>query len=87
MQNQKFVDATRPKQSGYQRVVNKIGQVAVVTATGVTVAHANTGLDMSSATTQFVLALAALGALGAAKLAPAALSWVWAIVIRNASRG
>lgn len=50
-------------------------------------AFANGGpLDMSSATTQLGLALAAIGALGAAKIAPAALVWVWSIVTRAASR-
>lgn len=44
------------------------------------------GLDMTSATTQLSLGLAAVGALGAAKLAPAALAWVWGMVTRNASR-
>lgn len=44
-------------------------------------------LDMSDATTQLGLGLAAVGALGAAKLAPAALSWVWGMVTRVASRG
>lgn len=45
------------------------------------------GLDMSSATTQFALGLAAIGALGAAKLAPSALTWVWGLVTGNARRG
>lgn len=44
-------------------------------------------LDMSAATTQLALGLGAVGALGASKLAPAALSWVWAMVTRVASRG
>ena len=44
-------------------------------------------LDMTEATTQLGLGLAAVGALGAAKLAPAALSWVWGMVTRVASRG
>lgn len=48
---------------------------------------ANANLDMGEATTQLGLGLAAVGALGAAKLAPAALSWVWSMVTRVASRG
>lgn len=48
-------------------------------------AHAD--LDMSEGTTQLALGLTAVGALGAAKLAPAALSWVWSMVTRVASRG
>lgn len=45
------------------------------------------GLDLSPAQTQLGYALAAVGALGALKVAPAALSWVWSMVTRNASRG
>lgn len=86
MQTEKTVDTTQQKPSRYQRIVNKVGAVAVVATTGVTVAHANGGLDMGSGTTQLALALAAIGALGAAKLAPAALTWVWSIVTRTASR-
>ena len=44
-------------------------------------------LDMTAATTQLALGLGAVGALGASKLAPAALSWVWSMVTRVASRG
>lgn len=73
------------KKLRYQRIVNG---VAVVAAPAViaTSAHAE-GLDMSQGTAQLGLALAAIGALGAAKLAPAALTWVWGIVTRTASRG
>lgn len=70
----------------YQKVVN----TGFVVGTGLVAssAFANTGpLDMSSATAQLGLALAAIGALGAAKLAPAALVWVWSIITRTASRG
>lgn len=85
MQTEKTVDTTQQKPSRYQRIVNKIG-VATVTGVGVVgMAHAE-GLDMSQGTTQLALALAAIGALGAAKLAPAALTWVWGIVTRTASR-
>lgn len=69
----------------YQKVVN----TGAVVGTGLVAssAFANGALDMSSATTQLGLALAAIGALGAAKLAPAALVWVWSIITRTASRG
>lgn len=69
----------------YQKAVN----TTAVVATGLVAssAFANGALDMSSATTQLGLALAAIGALGAAKLAPAALVWVWSIITRTASRG
>lgn len=70
----------------YQKSVNTTA--VVVTGLVASSAFANTGaLDMSSATTQLGLALAAIGALGAAKLAPAALVWVWSIITRAASRG
>lgn len=69
----------------YQKVVN----TGAVVGTGLVAssAFANGALDMTSATTQLGLALAAIGALGAAKLAPAALVWVWSIITRTASRG
>lgn len=69
----------------YQRIVNGVAVVLAPVALTAT-AHAE-GLDMSQGTTQLALALAAIGALGAAKLAPAALTWVWGIVTRTASRG
>lgn len=69
----------------YQKSVNAVavGSVAVVSSS----AFAADALDMSKGTEQLTLALAAIGALGAAKLAPSALSWVWARVNRDASRG
>lgn len=73
------------KKSRYQRIVNGVAVVATP-AVVATSAHAE-GLDMTQGTTQLALALAAIGALGAAKLAPAALTWVWGIVTRTASRG
>ena len=73
------------KKSRYQRIVNGVAFVATP-AVVATSAHAE-GLDMAQGTTQLALALAAIGALGAAKLAPAALTWVWGIVTRTASRG
>ncbi|KMU98228.1 hypothetical protein ACS72_16565 [Acinetobacter sp. VT 511] len=68
----------------YQKIVNAAAVVAtpVVLATS---AHAE-GLDMSEATTQLALGLAAVGAIGAAKLAPAALTWVWSLVTGAAKR-
>lgn len=67
----------------YHKAVNAtaIGAVALSS----TFAHAT--LDISEGTTQLALGLAAVGGLGAAKLAPSALAWVWALVTRNASRG
>lgn len=69
----------------YKRHENKVLVTTAVATVGMSQAHAN--LDMTKGTEQLGLALAAIGLLGAAKLAPAALSWVWAIVTRNASRG
>lgn len=69
----------------YQRAVNAVALLGtpVVLATS---AHAE-GLDMSDGTTQLALGLAAVGAIGAAKLAPAALTWVWSLVTSTAKRG
>lgn len=69
----------------YQAISNR----ALVIGTPVilaTSAHAE-GIDTSSAATQLGYALVAIGAIGAVKLAPAALTWVWSIVTRTASRG
>ena len=68
----------------YQKVVN----VAAVIGTPIvlaTAAHAD-GLDMGSAITQLGYGLAAVGAIGAAKLAPAALTWVWSLITSTAKR-
>ena len=48
---------------------------------------ANAELDMSEATTQMALGLGALGVIGAAKLGPNALAWVWGLVTSNMKRG
>lgn len=68
---------------GYNRAANAVLVVGtpVILATS---AHAE--IDLSSATTQLGYGLAAVGALGALKVAPAALSWVWSMVTRNAAR-
>lgn len=69
---------------GYNRAANAVLVVGtpVIVATS---AHAE-GLDMGAATEQLGYGLAAVGALGALKIAPAALSWVWSMVTRNAAR-
>lgn len=64
----------------------KLYTVATIATVGISQAHAADPLDMSAATTQLGLGLAAVGALGAAKLAPAALAWVWTLVTRVAQR-
>lgn len=68
----------------YKRHENKALVAVGAVTVGMSQAHAN--LDMSEGTTQLALGLAAVGALGAAKLAPAALSWVWTMVTRVAQR-
>lgn len=68
----------------YQKVVN-YAALAVTPVVLATSAHAEP-LDMSDATTQLALGLAAVGAIGAAKLAPAALTWVWSLVTGAAKR-
>ena len=68
---------------GYNRVVN--GAIFAAPFVAASTAHAE-GIDLSSATTQLAYGLAAVGALGALKVAPAALSWVWSMVTRNAAR-
>lgn len=69
----------------YQKAVN----YAVVVGTPVlmTSAHAAGEVDTSTAVSTLGYALAALGAIGAAKLAPAAMTWVWSLVTQNAKRG
>lgn len=67
----------------YQKSVNAVGIGAVAVAS----ASAHASLDVSQGTEQLVLALAAIGSLGAAKLAPSALAWVWSKVNSTASRG
>ncbi|MFC0819889.1 hypothetical protein [Moraxella marmotae] len=71
------------KKLNYQKVVDT---TAVVTLGIASTAAFADGLDMSSATGQLTLALAAVAALGAAKMAPAALSWVWSLLTRVAQR-
>lgn len=69
----------------YQKAVNAVavGSVAVASSS----AFAADALDVSKGIEQLTLALAAIGALGAAKLAPSALAWVWSKVNSTASRG
>lgn len=70
---------------GYKKVTDTALVIGAPIALAAT-AHADGGLDMGTATTQLGYGLAAVGALGALKVAPAALSWVWGMVTRNAAR-
>lgn len=69
----------------YQRHEAKL-YLAAFTLGSISQAHADDTLDMDKASAQLGLGLAAIGALGAAKLAPAALTWVWGLVTRYAQR-
>ena len=76
------------KISVVKRTYNRVVDAALVVGAPVALAasaHAE-ALDLSSATEHLGYGLAAVGALGALKVAPAALSWVWSMVTRNAAR-
>ncbi len=45
------------------------------------------GIDVSKGSDQLALGLTAVGALGAAKLAPSALTWTWSLITGMARRG
>lgn len=63
-----------------------VGTAGVIAMSAIS-ANAAEAIDMSEATGTLVLALAAIGALGAAKIVPAALTWVWSMVTGMAKRG
>ena len=75
----------KPKTSRYNKALGfaSVGVMSVATVS----ANAAEALDMTEASSYLVLAIAAIGALGAAKIAPAALTWVWSIVTGMAKRG
>ena len=87
MQTSNQPQNTQPKtlKQRYNQAVNRAAVVIVPVAFAAS-AHAD-GLDMSNGVTQLALGLAAIGAIGAAKLAPSALTWVWNLVTQNAKRG
>lgn len=64
-----------------------VGTAGVIAMSAISAHAVETPLDMSAATGTLVLAVAAIGALGAAKVAPAALTWVWSLVTGMAKRG
>lgn len=75
------------KISALKRGYNRAANAVLVFGTPVILAtSAHAEIDVSSAATQLGYGLAAVGALGALKVAPAALSWVWSMVTRNAAR-
>lgn len=69
----------------YQKTVNYVGLTGVTLASTSAFAAEN-GLDMSSTVTLLGGAVAAVAALGAAKMAPAAIMWVWGLLTRAAQR-
>lgn len=79
MQNQKQTLKQR-----YNTTVNRVAAVVVPVAFA---AAAHAELDMGAAETQIGFGLAAIGAIGAVKLGPSALSWVWSLVTSQAKRG
>ena len=64
-----------------------VGAAGVLAMSAIGANAAPAAIDMADATGTLVLALAAIGALGAAKIAPAALTWVWSMVTGMAKRG
>lgn len=71
------------------RLASKLGNASLVVATVImaSAAHAEAGLDVAAGVTELGYAAAAVGLLGAAKIAPSALMWTWGMVTRMASRG
>ncbi len=86
MQTSNQPQNTQPK-TLKQRYHTAINRAAVVIVPVAFAASAHAELDMSEGATQLALGLAAVGAIGAAKLAPSALTWVWNLVTQNAKRG
>ncbi len=66
---------------------NKAVVAGVVSLPALAFAEAPTAIDTTGVVATLALAVAAVGALGAAKLAPAALTWVWSLVSGMAKRG
>lgn len=66
---------------------NKAVVAGVVSLPALAFAAEPTAIDTTGVVATLALAVAAVGALGAAKLAPAALTWVWSLVSGMAKRG
>jgi len=75
------------KQTLKQRYNTAVNRAAAVIVPVAFAASAHADLDMSSAETQIGFGLAAIGAIGAVKLGPSALAWVWGLVTSQARRG
>lgn len=84
MDNQVLIVESR----GRTMLKSRYNQVLVGTVAAVPFfANAAEGIDTSAVITTIGLGAAAVGALGAAKIAPAALTWVWSLVTGMAKRG
>lgn len=82
-ENQNVVVETR----GRTALKSRYNQLLVGAAAAAPLFAMAEPLDMTDGVTQLGLAVAAVGALGAAKVAPAALTWVWSLVTGMARRG
>ena len=67
---------------------SRYNQALVVVAASLPLfANAAEGVDTTAVIATIALGAGAVGALGAAKIAPAALTWVWSLVTGMAKRG
>ena len=75
--------------SNLQSVSQKVGNTAALVAVASlpAVALANDAPDVSSVVTYLGLAVAAIGAIGAAKMIPAAAIWLWSALSGAVKRG
>lgn len=81
--SEKNVVATTEKRGFFSHRYNQI----LVGAAASVPLFAMAEIDTSAVVTTIGLGAAAVGALGAAKIAPAALTWVWSLVTGMAKRG
>lgn len=72
---------------GRTMLKSRYNQVLVGTVAAVPFFANAAEIDTSAVITTIGLGAAAVGALGAAKIAPAALTWVWSLVTGMAKRG
>lgn len=75
------------KQSRYQRVVNTVAVSVVAASPLVAFADTPAAPDVSSVVSYLGLAVAAIGAIGAAKMIPAAAIWLWSTLTGAVRRG
>lgn len=75
------------KQSRYQHVVNTVAVGVVAASPLVAFADTPAAPDVSSVVSYLGLAVAAIGAIGAAKMIPAAAMWLWSTLTVAVRRG